>query len=102
MPSFHKPLLWPDGFDEDKKFHGKSLFMGRFYSKFFTSKQLALPQIIKRDTNPMSDPKALEIAAQTVYYDESGKKISRQEHIARFLKEKKVKVLDVSFAFITS
>lgn len=42
----------------------------------------------------MSDPKALEIAAQTVYYDESGKKISRQEHIARFLKQKKVKVFD--------
>ena len=40
----------------------------------------------------MSDPKALEIAAQTVYYDESGKKISRQEHIARVLKQKKVKV----------
>ena len=49
----------------------------------------------------MSDPKALEIAAQTVYYDESGKKISRQEHIARVLKQKKVKVLCLWFCLLS-
>ena len=40
----------------------------------------------------MSDPRALEIASQTVYYDESGKRVSRREYLARMAKDKKVKV----------
>ena len=40
----------------------------------------------------MSDPRALEIASQTVYYDESGKRVSRREYLARMAKDRKVKV----------
>lgn len=41
----------------------------------------------------MSDRRALEIAAQTVYRNKEGKKVSRSELLAEKAKEKKVKVI---------
>lgn len=40
----------------------------------------------------MSDPKALEIAARTVYRNKEGKKVTRSELLAERAQEKKVKV----------
>lgn len=40
----------------------------------------------------MSDQKALEIAARTVYRNKEGKKVTRSELLAERAREKKVKV----------
>lgn len=42
----------------------------------------------------MSESKALELAAQTVYRNKEGKRVSRSELLAERAKEQKVKVLD--------